>query len=75
MKYIFSFRSRNCAFRFYDALKREGIAPRVVNAPRAGGSCALGVEVGQDDLLLARKIANPYDFPSFIGIFESQSRQ
>ncbi|MCI9518670.1 MAG: DUF3343 domain-containing protein [Clostridia bacterium] len=73
MKYIFSFRSRNCAFRFYDALKREGISSRVVNAPRAGGSCALGVELQENDLPLARRIANPYDFPSFIGVFESRA--
>lgn len=70
MKYSFSFRSRNCAFRFYDALKREGIKSRVTNAPRAGGSCALGVLVAGENMERALRIVNAYDFPSFIGVFE-----
>ena len=70
MKYNFAFRSRNSAFRFFDAVRSEGISARVVNAPRAGGSCALGVEVSDKDLDRAKRVMNPHTFPSFIGIFE-----
>lgn len=72
MKYSFAFRSRNCAFRFLDAVKSEGISARIVNAPRAGGSCALGVEVDESDLQRTRMIADSYRFSSFIGIFEGR---
>lgn len=71
MKYVFAFRSRNCALRFYDALKREGINSRITGAPRSGGSCALGVEVGENDFKRAHMIvSSPYAFPNFIRVFE-----
>ena len=68
MKYAFSFRSRNCALRFYDALVREGVTARIINAPRVGGSCALGVEVNADDLDRARRVVSS-GYPSFIAIY------
>ena len=71
MKYVFAFRSRNCALRIYDASKREGIDSRIVGAPRSGGSCALGVEVGEKDYKRAHMIvSSPYAFPNFIRVFE-----
>lgn len=44
MEYIFSFGSRNSAFRFADAVAAVGGKTRMVNAPiRAGSGCSLAV--------------------------------
>lgn len=72
MKYNFTFRSRNCALRFYDALKGDGIQARIVNAPRAGGSCALGVEVSESDFRRAQMIvSSPYMFSEFVSVIKA----
>ena len=45
MEYIFSFSSRNSAFRFADAVADMGGAAKVVNAPIKNGSgCGLAVK-------------------------------
>ncbi|MCX4312517.1 MAG: DUF3343 domain-containing protein [Clostridia bacterium] len=44
MEYIFSFGSRNSAFRFADAVAAAGGKTRMVNAPiRTGSGCSLAV--------------------------------
>lgn len=44
MQYIFSFGSRNSAFRFADAVAAVGGKIKIVNAPiRAGSGCSLAV--------------------------------
>lgn len=69
MYYSFSFRSRNCALRFYDSVRGEGIPAQIINSPRAGGSCALGVKVKDEYVHHAKRILNFYAFPSFIEIY------
>lgn len=69
MNYSFSFRSRNCALRFYDSVRNEGIRAEIINSPRDGGSCALGVKIAAADLSYAKRILNFYAFPSFMEIY------
>lgn len=69
MYYSFSFRSRNCAIRFYDSVRNEGIPAQIINSPRAGGSCALGVKIAEAYLARARRVLDYYTFPSFIEIY------
>ncbi len=45
MSYIFSFSSRNSAFRFADAITAEGGMAKLVNAPiKTGSGCGLAVK-------------------------------
>lgn len=57
MSYVFSFSSRNSAFRFCDAVNDFGGRAKIVNAPRVGGQ-GCGLAVGCDDYELCRGVLN-----------------
>lgn len=51
MDYIFSFFSRNSAFRFADAIAAAGGAAKLVNSPiKSGSGCGLAVKCSDYDL-------------------------
>ena len=57
MEYIFSFSSRNSAFRFADAVAAAGGASKLVNAPINNGSgCGLAVKC--NDYKLCQDVLN-----------------
>lgn len=57
MDYIFSFYSRNSAFRFADAVTAVGGRAKVVNSPiRSGSGCGLAVDC--DDYELCQNVLN-----------------
>ena len=57
MSYIFSFSSRNSAFRFLDAVAAAGGKAKLVNAPiRRGEGCGLAVKC--DDYKLCQDVLN-----------------
>lgn len=57
MYYIFSFNSRNSAFRFADAVAAMGGRAKIVNSPiKSGSGCGLAVQ--SDDYDLCRDVLN-----------------
>lgn len=57
MYYIFSFNSRNSAFRFADAVAAMGGHTKTVNSPiRSGSGCAFAIQC--DDYKLCRDVLN-----------------
>ena len=57
MEYIFSFFSRNSAFRFADAVTAVGGRAKIVNSPiRSGSGCGLAVDC--DDYELCQSVLN-----------------
>lgn len=57
MNYIFSFSSRNSAFRFADAVEAAGGVAKLVNAPiKQGSGCGLAVKCS--DYRLCQDVLN-----------------
>ncbi len=68
MSYIFSFSSRNSAFRFADAITAEGGMAKLVNAPiKTGSGCGLAVKC--DDYKLCRDVLNFGQYANLREIF------
>ncbi len=72
MEYIFSFSSRNSAFRFLDAVTEMGGVAKVVNAPiKNGAGCGLAVKCSDyklcQDVLAFGSYANLRDIYAYDG--------
>lgn len=69
--YIFSFKSRSQAMRFYDLIRSRGGRSTIMNTPRqVAAGCGISVRVDYENLNLARNIMRQSSFDSFLGLFE-----
>lgn len=70
MYYIFIFRARGSAYKFYERLKREGIFASIINAPfLSEGGCSLAVKISQNNFDQARRILASCNLSFFTGIY------
>ena len=70
MYYIFSFRSRNQSMRFYEALKKENCAAKLITTPRAVSvGCGLSVQVSSQAVEAGRRILSYSNYDTFLGLF------
>ena len=74
MYYIFVFRSRGSAYKFYEALRRERLFASVISTPAMAGGCSLSVKINAGDLAAARRIYASVRLSSFIGVYLMESR-
>lgn len=74
MEYIFSFSSRNGAFRFGDAVSAAGGKAKLVNSPVTGGSgCGLAVKC--TDYRLCSDILNYGHYASLRAVYSYDGRE
>lgn len=68
--YLFSFRSRTQSMKFYDMLRNENMAAKIINTPR-DISAGCGLSVAIDDIIVedSKKILSYSNFDTFIGLF------
>ncbi|MCH5165843.1 MAG: DUF3343 domain-containing protein [Clostridiales bacterium] len=68
MSYIFSFSSRNSAFRFLDAVVAGGCKAKLVNAPiRNGEGCGLAVKC--DNYKLCQDVLNSGHYANLRAVY------
>ncbi|MCL2675198.1 MAG: DUF3343 domain-containing protein [Firmicutes bacterium] len=71
MYYIFAFRSRTGAMRFFEALNRERIVASLINTPKGIGiGCGLSVKVF--DLSAGKRVISG-GYGSFHGVYMAES--
>ncbi len=71
MEYIIvAFRSRAHTVKFYEYLRRNGVASEIINTPKeAGVGCGLSVKIAKERLALVKNIVRSLNISSFAGFF------
>lgn len=68
MYYLFAFRSRTNAMKFYENLKREGLRAEIISTPQSLGS-GCGLSVKTNDFTAAKKVLSFGKYSTFTGAY------
>ena len=71
MEYIVvAFRSRAHTVKFFDFLRKNGVAAEIVNTPKeAGVGCGLSVKLSKGNLIIVKKALHLSALDSYAGTF------
>ena len=68
---IAAFKSKNQMIQFDSALRKKGIATKIISTPRAIAlGCGLSVEIQDQDLQGAKDIISKSNFTAFEGFYQ-----